>query len=483
MNSEFKKLIIVFFTGLVLLSQQGCFPSFDSVASVSPIDGPSPQPAPPSQPPNSGGNSPPNDPVITKSLPKGVFVSEGAAKIVNATTLEAGNLVSPPPSEEKKCIMRNNVEVCAKDGVLVSIPWDLFENQTAPVNIEQYDIILTKLRDYIDVQLDNAEDPRNALQISLVISDGDNAPEYVKQRCAASLGLFSFDFTNPNVGTVASSMCFPWDPAYLEEKKKLVDMLGQNFDNRAGLAYVYFTGPCSTNGNEGHCRISKTDYASAGNDPNMRYTESRMNNAYIEIMNYYFDAFPTTPITMEAHAMFRSTNTADLSAHVFEAVWQQFRQTKRLGISAWWCAERLSVDDAETYLVWDILQEAAKESFTVCQPVGKVTGEPYRFTASNKINYFTGNTFSIDFGLYQTEFLGYSQADYNLYYNTTTKTVINAAKKNAAEKNVFDDFINWIKGRSHKAGQTENIQPFSVMEPWTADFNNTAFTESLIDNF
>ncbi len=437
-------------------------------------------------------NSTPNQPqtpanpnpgsATSKPYPKGIFVSEGGAKIISGSS-EAANLVESAGTEPKKCITRNGVEECAKDGVLVSVPWDLFEGQATGVNIEQYDIMLNKLINYIELQLDNAEDPANDLQIALIISDGDSAPQYVKQKCDESLGLFNFTFSNPNLGSVASSMCLPWDPAYLAEKKKVVDAIGRNFDHRKGLAYVYFTGPCSTNGNEGHCRISKTDYAAAGKDANNRYTESRMNQAYIEIMSYYLNAFPTTPITMEAHAMFRSTTTSDMTAHVFEAVWQQYRSTKRLGISAWWCAERLSVDDVETYLVWDILQQAAAETFTVCQPVGKVTGEPYRFTALNKVNYFTGVTFNLNFGSYLEQPLGYSEADYNNYYNTTTKTVIDLNKKIASENNVFNDFMNWMTGKAHHAGQNENIHRFSVMEPWTADFNNSEFTESFIDNF
>lgn len=333
-------------------------------------------------------STPPAPPLNLKMYPSGLFVSVGGAKT----------------SDDDMIGIYTNKTVT---GVLISVPWNLCDQNC--------------LLDFIDRQLTKAE--ANGLKISLTVMDGMNAPDTLKAKCSA----FSFDFRG-----IPATMCLPWNAEYLIEKKNLIAALGQRFDSRSGLAYMYFTGACSSNGNEGHCRVDQAAYTSAG------YTNAKLIDAYTQVMTAYLSAFPTTPIAFEAHAIFDSPEP-------WQSLWQAFKASGRVGIASWWCAERLSIIGNETALVWPLFLEAAQQTFTICQTVGSLTNTPYRF----------------------------SEPSLGLNYGTET------AWTNTDSLNAFTDLMDWIEGKAVHAGQINVIPRYKVMEPWHSEVKNSAFAERL----
>lgn len=292
-------------------------------------------------------------------------------------------------------------------GALVALPWNLCDAGCLFETI-QTNLITARQRGKV---------------VGLAVADGLSVPDEVKAECQ------TVDYRFRDAG---ATMCVAWDPNYLQAKKAFVRELGARFDGDEALAYVYFTGPCSTNGNEGHCRIDQAAYVAAG------YTAEKMTAAYLEVMDAYVQAFPRTPIVFEVHTIFDS-------AQLWEQVWQHIEATRRVGIAAWWCAERLSVSGRETAPVWPLLQRAAETSFTVCQTVGSFTRDPWRFSDSTLgLNYGTESNFTPSDSL-----------------------------------SAFTDTMDWAEGRAVHAGQTSNIRRFNVYEAWYQDGRNPAFQPRL----
>jgi len=100
------------------------------------------------------------------------------------------------------------------------------------------------LLDTIEADLDAVLNA--GIKASLIIVDGPQAPDFVKNRC---------DTITYTMRGSPATMCAAWDTNYLEDKQTLITALGQRSDNHPALAYMYFTGVCSSNGAEGHCRI------------------------------------------------------------------------------------------------------------------------------------------------------------------------------------------------------------------------------------
>jgi hypothetical protein len=160
--------------------------------------------------------------------------------------------------------------------------------------------------------------------------------------------------------------------------------------------------------------------------------------AYRRVLGSYLTAFPRTPVAFEVHAIFDSPEP-------WQTLWAENRDSGRLGIAAWWCAERLSVLGAETVPVWPILLEAAAKTFTVCQTVGNLSKQPYRF----------------------------SEPSLGLDYGTE------AAWDGDDSQRAFTDHMDWIEGLAVHAGQSAPIPRFGVYEAWHEDATNAAFQTRL----
>jgi len=322
-----------------------------------------------------------------KPIPQGVFESAGLNDPV-------GNVANS----------------AAVKGVLVRLSWKACGDD------------LVCLYDMVQEQLDKALSTN--LKVGLMIMDGDEAPDFVKTRCQ------TFDFLKRGE---PASMCLAWDTNYIADKTSLIAQLGLRFDSHPALAYIYFTGACSTNGAEGHCRIDENAYAEAG------YTQAKLIDAYKSIMSRYRTSFPTTPVIFEAHTIFDS-------AEPWQSLWDQESSSGRVGVAAWWCSERLSINGNETAPIWSIVQSAAQSSFAICQTVGNFTKQPYRFS---------DQSLGLDYGL---------ESDWN-----TTDS-----------QNAFEQTLDWVQGFNVHAGQPSVIQNFSVIEAWSDDLKNPDFQDRLL---
>lgn len=317
-----------------------------------------------------------------KPLPRGVFASVGPVR---------------SSSDDRVVERRGNA-----GGVLLAVPWNLCDQEC--------------LLDVVERNLATAQE--QGARVALIVSDGAVAPDDVKDRCAT----FPFQFRGTN-----QTMCLPWDANYLKAKKSFVQALGARVDDHPALAYTYFTGACSTNGNEGHCRVDQSAFTAAG------YTSAKLTGAYREIMGVYRAAFPRTPLIFEAHTIFDR-------AEPWTSLWNDVAASGRVGVAAWWCSERLSLRGGETVPVWSLVQAAAQASFSVCQTVGSFSKDPAQF----------------------------SDPALGLDYSGSQ-----------ASQRAFDETLDWVEGKAVHAGQSAPIHRFSVLESWWEDCQYASFAQRL----
>ncbi len=317
------------------------------------------------------------DPSQLRPLPRGVF--ESTAFLRSPSDSVVGNRTAG-----------------VRDGVMLKLPWN-FCDTGCLIEIARRELDAAAAR---------------GLSIALAIGDAKDIPAEVKARCQT----FNFLFRDEPQTT-----CVPWDPKYLEAKLALVRALGQALDTHPALAYVYFTGAASTNGMEGHWRVDRTAFTAAG------YTPERLLTSYKSILDAYRAAFPRTPLAFEVHAIFES-------AEPWRSLWDHVKASGRVGVAAWWCAERLSVTGRDTTPIWPIVQEAAELSFSVCQTVSSFLSSPYDFS---------NPTLGLDYG---------TEADHDAQDS----------------QRAFTDTLDWAEGKaSHTSAPL--ARRFSVLEPWSQD--------------
>lgn len=302
--------------------------------------------------------------------------------------------------------------VDGQTGVLVRIDWDLCRGDQECLYAA------------IKRNLDSAQ--KLDLKVALAVSDGDRIPVAVKRQCET----VDFSFRGR-----PSSMCLPWHANYLREKSRLVAELGKRFDNHPALSYIYFTGACSTNGFEGHCRVNPALYRSYG------YTPAKLTDAYTTIMRSYLAAFRATPIVFEVHTLVDDEGT------VWRNVWNSVSAERRVGVAAWWCSERLTQNGRETVPVWPIVKEASKQSFAICQTVSNFTARAHEFSDRQLgLDYGSGGMFSSVTG--------------------------NSLK-------AFNDTVEWASGSKGHTTRQDHFAGFSVLELWTVDLKNPEFSQGI----
>lgn len=231
-------------------------------------------------------------------------------------------------------------------GTLIRIAWA--ELHTGP---GQFDYAL------LDREFERAQSLGK--RISLGVLDAWNQPLWLQQLCTT----FSFTFRGE-----PKQACLPWDPAYLSHKSALLQALGARYDAHPNLAQLYFTYAAMTNGIEMHWRVDEAAFTAAG------YTPVRLANAYTEIFDQHFAAFPRTPISIEVHQVFNSTALANAAyAHC------RMRLGSRCGVAIWWCAERMTRAPGGESGVWPIAQDAARNGFLTCQTIDNFSNNPQSF--------------------------------------------------------------------------------------------------------
>ena len=306
---------------------------------------PTPTPLPPVPDPPPAGE--------TKAAPQGVFNSAGVRNI---------NTPSTQVSEHINGLAHVS-------GTLIRLSWSDINPAAG-----EYDFSV------IERELLEAETLGDF--VNLAVIDSKEMPQWLLDECVT----FDYSFRgNPAV------TCLPWDADYLSFKEALVSELGVQFDSHPNLAGIYVTYAAMTNGVEMHWRVDESEFAAAG------YTFSRLSDAYNSVVDMYMTYFPTTSIILEAHTVFDSAALAQTAYdYCFDTIGE------RCGVAIWWCASRMATNPRESeYPVFSVAQQAANNSFAICQTIASFTDEPERFDEGmtteqvfrNEMAFFVGAGF------------------------------------------------------------------------------------------
>ena len=282
-----------------------------------------PTPLPPVTTPPPAGAS--------KAAPQGIFNSAGSINTGSASALVSEHINGLPHVS----------------GTLIRLSWSDINPAAG-----EYDFSV------IQRELDEAQALGDF--VNLAVLDSKEMPQWVLDECTT----FNFSFRgNPEV------TCLPWDSTYQSYKEALISELGAQFDGHEYLAGIYVTYAAMTNGVEMHWRVDEQSFADAG------YTFSRLSDAYNAVTDMYMTYFPTTPVIMEVHTVF---NSAALAQTAYDYCFDTIGE--RCGVAIWWCASRMATDSREAeYPVFPVAQQAANNSFAICQTIASFTDEPERF--------------------------------------------------------------------------------------------------------
>ncbi|MEC9259763.1 MAG: beta-galactosidase [Pseudomonadota bacterium] len=284
---------------------------------------PTPTPLPPVSNPPPAGDS--------KAPPQGIFNSAGSLNTTNSGSFVSEHINGLPHVS----------------GTLIRLSWS--DINPAPA---EYDFSV------IERELQEAEALGD--KVSLAIVDSKEMPQWLLDECTT----FNFTFRgNPEV------TCLPWDSTYQSYKQALISELGDQFDGHEHLAGIYITYAAMTNGVEMHWRVDEQSFTDAG------YTFSKLSDAYNAVADMYMNYFPTTPVIMEVHTVFNSPALAQTAYdYCFDTIGE------RCGVAIWWCASRMTTDPREMeYAAFPVAQQAANNSFAICQTIASFTDEPERF--------------------------------------------------------------------------------------------------------
>ena len=229
------------------------------------------------------------------------------------------------------------------DGVLVRIHW----REMAP-EPGVYDWHL------LDNQIEIAE--AAGIKISFAIINGGEAPAWL-----ADEGAETLDY---NFRGALRTMPLPWDPIYLTYLSDFISALGARYDDNDTLHLVHMTN-ATTNGFEMQYFFddeAEEEFFLRG------YTEERLINSWISILDAYHNAFPNTLIDVEVHPVFGSNVVAQqVVAYGHENLGTHF------GVfAAWWSIDNAENSYAEMY---QLLLTATEESFATVQIVGSATSD------------------------------------------------------------------------------------------------------------
>ena len=284
---------------------------------------PAPTPLPPvSNPPPAGD---------FKAPPQGIFNSAGSLNTNNT-----GSFVSEHIND-----------LSHVSGTLIRLRWS--DINPAPA---EYDFSV------IERELQEAEELGD--RVSLAIVDSKEMPQWLLDECTT----FNYTFRgDPEV------TCLPWDSTYQSYKQALISELGNQFDSHESLAGIYVTYAAMTNGVEMHWYVDEQSFSDAG------YTFSKLSDAYNAVLDMYMTYFPTTPVILEVHTVFDSSALAQTAYdYCFDTIGE------RCGVAIWWCASRMATDPREKeYPVFPVAQQAANNSFAICQTIASFTDQPERF--------------------------------------------------------------------------------------------------------
>ncbi len=234
------------------------------------------------------------------------------------------------------------------DGVLVRVAWEDIE--TSP---GVYDWSL------IDGQIQAAQS--YDIKVSLAVVNGLVAPSWLQ-----SLGvqMFSYQFHDS-----AEQMPVPWDTIFQSRWSQFVQQLGARYANEDTISLVYITNS-SSNGFEMQLPRSPTDTI---NWMNIGYTDSLYADSWKNAIDAFVQAFPNHALAHEVHPVLGSDAVAiEVYNHA------RAMHGRRVGVlAAWWMVHNAT----DVYPgMFEILQDASKQSHSEVQVANSYTNTPERFS-------------------------------------------------------------------------------------------------------
>ena len=231
------------------------------------------------------------------------------------------------------------------DGFLVRVGWDALEPTPGT-----YDWTL------LDQQIALAS--AAGKKIALAVVQGTHTPAWLS---SANAETYTFDFRG-SVRTIA----LPWDPVYLQRWSSFVADLGARYATNRTIALVHAT-HASQNGFEMQLPfLEEAGYLARG------YTDARYAQSWIQVLDAFFQSFPSHPIDMDLHPIWNSDAVAqEVLAYGLDNAPGRFG-----AFGGWWSLHNALNSYPGIQLLFE---ESAERSFTNVQNVGAFVRTPERY--------------------------------------------------------------------------------------------------------
>jgi hypothetical protein len=288
---------------------------------------------------------------VTKPVPESAQTSNQAEL---AGTAPAGIFVSSGPTVSDRVLGQPHVA-----GNLIRVGWDQLQPAPAAYDFSAIDKLIAQAR-------------QHNKRVTLSVLNGPRTPAWVYEQGAKA---FSYEFKTrySGRGNRQETIPLPWDTTYLSYWHKLIAELGKRYADNPMVALVHIT-HASKNGFEMQLpeeRIAgRPETPVSGPWHDAGYTQEKHVKAIQQVITYFAEAFPHTPLDIEIHPVLDSVEPA---RQVYE--FGKARYGQRFGLfSAWWSGKSQRWNEA----LYPLLKSACEFSFCNIQLIGNQTRQPER---------------------------------------------------------------------------------------------------------
>mgnify|MGYP001404718863 CR=1 FL=1 len=288
---------------------------------------------------------------VTKPVPESPQTSKQAEL---AGTVPAGIFVSSGPTVSDRVLGQPHVT-----GNLIRVGWDQLQPAPAAYDFSAIDKLIAQAR-------------QHNKRVTLSVLNGPRTPSWVYEQGAKA---FSYEFKTrySGRGNRQEIIPLPWDTTYLSYWRKLIAELGKRYADNPMVALVHIT-HASKNGFEMQLpeeRIAgRPETPVSGPWHDAGYTQEKHVKAIQQVITYFAEAFPHTPLDIEIHPVLDSVEPA---RQVYE--FGKARYGQRFGLfSAWWSGKSQRWNEA----LYPLLKSACEFSFCNIQMIGNQTRQPER---------------------------------------------------------------------------------------------------------
>ena len=288
---------------------------------------------------------------VTKPVPESPQTSKQAEL---AGTVPAGIFVSSGRTVSDRVLGQPHVT-----GNLIRVGWDQLQPAPAAYDFSAIDKLIAQAR-------------QHNKRVTLSVLNGPRTPSWVYEQGAKA---FSYEFKTrySGRGNRQEIIPLPWDTTYLSYWRKLIAELGKRYADNPMVALVHIT-HASKNGFEMQLpeeRIAgRPETPVSGPWHDAGYTQEKHVKAIQQVITYFAEAFPHTPLDIEIHPVLDSVEPA---RQVYE--FGKARYGQRFGLfSAWWSGKSQRWNEA----LYPLLKSACEFSFCNIQMIGNQTRQPER---------------------------------------------------------------------------------------------------------